>query len=51
MSWLLWTFWILVLLSLVALAATIRSEERASEVGDTLDKDTGHIPCEDCHDV
>lgn len=51
MDWLLWTFWILVLLSLVALAATIRSEERAREGGDMSDNETRHTPCEGCDDV
>ena len=51
MSWMLWVFWLLVLLSLVALAATIRSDIRAREMGDVLDKDLGPKPCERCNDL
>ena len=51
MSWLMWTFWLLVLVVLLVLAETARSDARAHEVGDVLDKELGPKPCERCHEL
>jgi hypothetical protein len=51
MSWPLWVFWGLFLYTLVELARLLYLDARAREIGDVLNNETRHIPCEDCHDV